>query len=207
MWFFKKKVTSDTKNQLDPHFISLLKTFKPVALVNKEQTKAIIQVKDLTKKYFINRRFKNVLSNVNFTINQGEQVAILGANGAGKTTLLEILSGSVVPTSGKIYYDYDFKYSPQEQIGIQFQDATCPRGLKVFDIISFQNSINLNKISEVEIATLLKTFHLEHLLNRQASKLSGGQQQRLNVFLAVMSKPKILFLDELSTALDINAQL
>jgi ABC-2 type transport system ATP-binding protein len=147
------------------------------------------------------------LSKISFSVYEGEQVAILGTNGAGKTTLLEILSGSVVPSSGRIYYDYDFKYSPQERIGIQFQDASCPRGLKVFDIISFQNSINRYKISEADLAKLLKTFRLDQMLNKQAHKLSGGQQQRLNVFLAVMSDPKILFLDELSTALDINAQL
>jgi len=161
----------------------------------------------LSKTFYKISSKTRVLRGIDLNIYEGEHIGLLGSNGAGKTTLIEIVAGINKPSKGKIFYNFPFENTPQEQIGIQFQDATCPAGLTVFDIISFQNDINKEKIDSQDLYNLIKAFKLEELLAKKANKLSGGQQQRLNVFLAIMSNPKILFLDELSTALDIQMQL
>ena len=83
------------------------------------------------------------------------------------------------------------------------QDLAFPRGLTVKDFIDFQIMLSKNNISAEFLNEMLATFQLAEFLNYKVSKLSGGQQQRLNVLIAMMNKPKVLFLDEFTTGLDI----
>ncbi|MGL4647470.1 MAG: ABC transporter ATP-binding protein [Mycoplasmoidaceae bacterium] len=165
----------------------------------------LIEFQNVTKEFGNSKKKKfRAVDNLSFAFYEGENVAFLGANGAGKTTTIEMIAGISKPTKGKILYLYDYVYSFQEGIGIQFQDSSYPIGLHVKNIIEFMiDSYNID-ITEEESFEVVKSFGLESLYNKPANMLSGGQQQRLNILLALLHKPKIVFLDELSTGLDIH---
>ena len=154
----------------------------------------------------VKKTFKHVeaLKEVDIEINPHERVAIVGPNGAGKTTLIESMIGLTSIDSGKISFDFKYKDSPLEKIGVQFQDATYPLGLTVQDIIDFFIDVAIEKISKEELAETIKVFQMDDFLINPASSLSGGQKQKLNVLLSIISHPEILILDELTTGLDIK---
>ncbi len=172
--------------------------------ISKINHKKVIEVKNLYKSFGNGENKKVVLNNINLDIYEGENIALLGGNGAGKTTLVEILAGLNKPTSGKINYLFDYKKSFQEKIGIQFQDSSYPPAISVKEVIKFMINIYGSKMNKDELNALIKIFGIDEYYKKRASKLSGGQQQRLNVLLALIHKPHIIFLDELSTGLDIS---
>lgn len=202
----QKQVNTELLQQkVDPNFVKLLKTFKCFQPTPHDKD-PVIKITGLRKTYTNLFRRTEVLKGIDLTIYHNDRIALLGANGAGKTTLLEIICGIEKLTEGKIEYLYPYTKTPQEKIGIQFQDASCPYGFSVYDLIKIQNSIIVNPLSDKDIAHLIEIFKLKPLLSKNAAKLSGGQKQRLNVALCFMANPSILFLDELSTALDIDMQ-
>ena len=162
----------------------------------------IIEVKDLVKK-FGNKVANNKIS---FDVYKGERLGIIGANGAGKTTLVEQLIGVSKPTKGEIKYNFKYVKTPQERMGMQFQDSSYPEGLTVKDIIDFSLEIYGSQLKKSELMDMLKKFQIEDFYKAKAKGLSGGQQQKLNVFLAIIHKPEIVILDEISTGLDISAR-
>ncbi|MGL5205392.1 MAG: ABC transporter ATP-binding protein, partial [Metamycoplasmataceae bacterium] len=173
----------------------------------KGEKKVLIDVVNLRKDFGkLNKRknAKTVLKDITFKIREGEALGILGANGAGKTTLVEILAGLNKQTSGEINYLFDYKKSYLEEVGIQFQESSYPPGLSVREIIAFVIEIYGTKIDDNELNALIHIFGINEFYKKQASSLSGGQQQRLNALLALIHKPKVLFLDEISTGLDIT---
>lgn len=167
---------------------------------NSSNKKSLIQTKELTKKY----KELTVINKLNINFYDGENVAVLGGNGAGKTTLMEMIAGLNKPTSGSIDYKYDYKNSFLEKIGIQFQDSSFPRGIKVKRVVKFVNDIYETNISKSELNAMLEIFGINKFYNKNASSLSGGQNQRLNCLLSILHKPSIIILDELSTGLDIT---
>ncbi len=169
--------------------------------------KPLIEIKDLSVIFKDKKGKKYAVNNINFDINPLENIAFIGANGAGKTTCVETIAGINNPTKGKISYNYNYKKSFQEGIGIQFQDSSYPKGVTVKNVIDFlKNAYKLDKnhMSDEEFDYLLTIFRIKEFYRVDAKKLSGGQQQRLNVLLSLMHKPKVLFLDELVTGLDIQ---
>lgn len=177
------------------------KTYNEKFIINNNaQNKSLVEIKDLTKKY----KNLTVIKNLNINFYEGENVAVLGGNGAGKTTLMEMIAGLNKPTSGSIEYKYDFKNSFLEKIGIQFQDSSFPKGIKVKRVIKFVNDIYGTNISKRELDAMLQIFGINEFYNKNASSLSGGQSQRLNCLLSILHKPSIIILDELSTGLDIT---
>ncbi|MDK2820010.1 MAG: ABC transporter ATP-binding protein [Mycoplasmataceae bacterium] len=160
----------------------------------------LIDVKNLRKDF----GNKTVLHDITFQIRDGESIGILGGNGAGKTTMVEILAGLNKKTSGEIDYLFEYKKSYLEEIGIQFQDSSYPPGLSVKEIIKFVLEIYGTKIESSELNALIRIFGINEYYTKHVSSLSGGQQQRLNALLALIHKPKVLFLDEISTGLDIT---
>jgi len=164
--------------------------------------KKIIEIKNLTKSF--GKKIAN--DNISFDIYEGERIAIVGGNGAGKTTLVEQIIGTSIPTSGEIVYNFDYKKSPQEEMGMQFQESSYPEGLTVKDIIEFSLQIYNYKGGQKEIHSLIEKFQVTPFINEKAKSLSGGQQQKLNVLLAITHNPKIVILDEISTGLDISAR-
>ncbi len=171
-----------------------------------ENLKPMIRVDGLTKIFGKNQKKNIAVDNLNFTFYDGQKIAFLGANGAGKTTTIEMIAGITKPTSGSINFLYDYVNTYQETIGIQFQDSIYPMGIKVRDVINFILEVYNIKMSKDEIMNIVQSFDLTHLYKKNARSLSGGQQQRLNILLSLVHKPKYVFLDELSTGLDISVR-
>ena len=164
--------------------------------------KKIIEVKNLNKSF--NHQKNHVLKNLSIDFYEGENVAILGGNGAGKTTFVEILAGINKPDSGDLKYNFKFKNTFQEKIGIQFQDSNYPKGISVKSVINFILEIFKSELSQDEINGLINIFGIDEFYYKKAASLSGGQSQRLNCLLSIIHKPNFLILDELSTGLDVT---
>lgn len=171
---------------------------------NDDNNKYILKIHNVTKKF--NNKGGEIIANdnISFEIKKNKNIAILGANGCGKTTLVEQIVGLSKPNSGYFEYNLKFEKSFHETIGIQFQDSTYPVGLKCSDIINFVKDIYSINIEQKELDEILDNFGVRDFYNKNASSLSGGQQQRLNLLLSIIHKPQLLFLDELSTGLDIK---
>lgn len=163
----------------------------------KEGLKQLIHVDNIYKNF----HKKEILKGVNFTINENEHLIILGSNGAGKTVLVETIAGLIKPTSGKIQYNFD-STDLNQQIGVQFQAIDFPSNLTPHDVIQFNIDLFKINIEKTELNELIVAFKIDRFINQKCSKLSGGQKQRLNVLLALINKPKVVFLDEFSTGLD-----
>lgn len=164
-----------------------------------------IVIKNLTKKY------DDVIAvnNINLEIKDNELFALLGVNGAGKTTLIKMLSTLLKPTSGEAYIN-ELSINKDEDkikeiIDISMQETAIGRKLTVEENIIFYSELNgLSKEEIDEMKTYLYTvFSLDKVKNKQASKLSGGWQRKLSIALALISKPKVLFLDEPTLGLDV----
>ncbi|TPR53702.1 ABC transporter ATP-binding protein [Metamycoplasma neophronis] len=170
----------------------------------------IIDIKNVIKEFKIRRKKFRAVDDLNLTIYRNQNIALLGSNGAGKTTTVEMIVGIQKPTKGKI--EYFFKGNNNEKdidsakIGIQFQDSSYPQGLTVKDVIVSMNKIYGNKMEPSELSDLIKIFGVNEFLYNKAASLSGGQHQRLNALLAIIHKPQLVILDELSTGLDIKVK-
>ncbi len=148
------------------------------------------------------------LENISLHINPGEIVSLVGANGAGKTTLLRAISGLGKPKSGKIVYDKKdiTNYSAQKKVlsGI----AQVPEGRGLFTVLNVEDNLLLGAYSrkDKQIRSDLEDIYrrfpiLEEKKEQYAGTLSGGQQQMVAVGRALMSRPKLLLLDEPSMGL------
>lgn len=163
----------------------------------------IVEVKELVKCY----RDIKAVDRVSFGIQEGEVFAMIGPNGAGKTTTIECIEGLKKPDSGSIEV---LGLDPQRDrkrlyklIGVQLQEASYPDRLKVWEICKLFSTFYEDVLPYEE---LLEKFELYKKRNTYISKLSGGQRQKLSIILALISKPKIIFLDELTTGLDPQAR-
>jgi len=164
--------------------------------------KTLIKVKNLTKKY------SNipVVNKINLVIKKGDAIALMGANGAGKTTLVEMICDLVKPTSGKIVYDLG-KGNFKRKIGIQFQENIYPPGIKVKDLVDFYKDVYKKVDTKIDMEALINKFDIRKLYKTDITRLSGGELQRVNILLAIINNPKVVFFDEISTGLDIQAKL
>ena len=152
-----------------------------------------------------NIKGKQILDNISFSIKDGERVAIVGGNGAGKTTLVAYILQLNKSYTGDVEYDFEYKKSPLEKVGVQFQDSVFPAGLTVRDIIEYFSKRGKDVDVKFE-KVLIKKMGIDEYIDVDSSKLSGGQSQKLNVLLALISKPKLLFMDELTTGLDVSSR-
>lgn len=156
----------------------------------------MVSVKNINKSY----KDKHVLHDINLDIKKGERVSIIGGNGSGKSTLVEIISKNRKANSGEV------KYSKNSIVGIQFQESVYPDGITVNSLINFYFNRYKIEMDQKAIEKLLDQFRLLEFRKKQVKQMSGGQQQRLNILLALIHKPNILILDELSTGLDIKVR-
>ncbi|MGL5246256.1 MAG: ATP-binding cassette domain-containing protein [Mycoplasmoidaceae bacterium] len=188
--------------------IKLLKINKPVEnlekfIIDNNKNNKIVEVKKISQIYKSFKSEKVIYENLSFDIHEGDRLALIGANGCGKTTIVELICGFKNATSGTIDYNFGVGVNPYKSIGVQFQDLSFPRNLTVKSVIDFVVKLDGTAIDEKELEQMLIIFSLNSLLDTKVHKLSGGQQQRLNVILSLLSKPKLLFLDEFTTGLDI----
>lgn len=161
--------------------------------------KRLIHIENLHKTFGKNE----VLKGIDFRINQGQHIALLGSNGAGKTVTIETIAGLIEPTSGSINYHFE-TVDLNKQIGIQFQAIDFPSNLTPWDVIKFNKELLKIEINDDELDEMITMFGIKPYIKKRCSKLSGGQKQRLNVLLSLLNKPKIIFLDEFSTGLDFS---
>ncbi|MBP5407989.1 MAG: ATP-binding cassette domain-containing protein [Bacilli bacterium] len=167
-----------------------------------------IEINDLRKEY------KDIVAvnNLNLEIEEGELFSLLGVNGAGKTTTIKMLATLLKPTSGKASIEgYDIIKDAdkvKEIVDISMQETAIARKLTVEENINFYGK--LSGLSDEELKEgkeeLYKDFGLDAVKKKRADKLSGGWQRKLSIALALISKPRILFLDEPTLGLDVIAR-
>ena len=147
----------------------------------------------------------NVLNHVNFSVEDGEIVSILGSSGSGKTTLLNIILGITQPDSGEIFFDtHDITKVSMENRGfnIVFQDYALFPNLNAYENIVYGLRNKPNISTRKEVQELIELLGLKEHLNKNIEQLSGGQKQRVALARTLVMKPKILLLDEPLSALD-----
>lgn len=155
---------------------------------------------------------KVALSDLNLTIPQGELFGLLGINGAGKTTTIKLLSGLLRPTSGTAsIYGFDILKEPQSAralLSCSPQESAVAPNLTVLENLELIAGIYGASGKEAKSAAweMLERFHMESIAKTQAKKLSGGWQRRLSIAMALISRPKLLFLDEPTLGLDVLAR-
>ena len=166
---------------------------------------AMLEVKDLQVYYGMIQAIKGI----SFEVNQGEVIALIGANGAGKTTILHTVTGLIAPKAGSIVFEgQDISKIPAHKI-VSMGMAHVPEGRRVFAQLSVYDNLKMgaytrkdkNEIEE-SLEMVYKRFpRLEERKNQMAGTLSGGEQQMLAMGRALMSKPKIILMDEPSMGL------
>ena len=146
---------------------------------------------------------KTAVKQVSFEVKGGEILAMIGPNGSGKTSTVECLEGLRIPTAGTITV---FGKNPltnrkeiYRQLGVQLQDVAYPEKIKVEELCMWFSSFYHEPANYQKLLTQLG---LESKKKRYVSKLSGGEKQRLSILLAMLPRPKLLILDELTTGLD-----
>ena len=167
-----------------------------------------IQTVGLTKKY------KDVIAvdQLNLQIKKGELVSLLGVNGAGKTTIVKMLSCLTKPTCGDAFLNgnsiTENAAAVKSSIAVSPQETAIARGLSVYENLALMCGVHGLKKDEqkVKISELIKQFGFEKIIHKKASRLSGGWQRRLSIAMALVSEPKILFLDEPTLGLDVLAR-
>ena len=157
----------------------------------------------------VNYGMINAVKSVNFEVNTGEIVALIGANGAGKSTILRTISGLVEPAEGSITYgEHDLLKLSAKKI-VETGISHVPEGRHVFKGLTVKENLELGAFLrndkdgiQEDLLAIYKRFPiLEERLNQDAATLSGGEQQMLAMGRALMSKPKLLLLDEPSMGL------
>jgi len=178
--------------------------------------KNILEVKDLCKTYVINKRQNNVLKNVNFTIADGEMVAVMGPSGSGKSTLLYAVSGMDSITAGEVHFcGKNIAKLPKKELaglrldemGFIFQQMYMLKNLTVLDNIilpacqSKKNTASRKeKVQSGE--DLMRKLGIIEIADNDINEVSGGQLQRACICRSMINKPKMIFADEPTGALN-----
>ena len=166
---------------------------------------AMLEVKDLQVYYGMIQAIKGI----SFEVNQGEVIALIGANGAGKTTILHTVTGLLAPKKGSVIFEgQDITKVPAHKI-VSMGMAHVPEGRRVFAQLSVFDNLKMGAYTrkdkteiEESLEMVYKRFpRLEERKNQMAGTLSGGEQQMLAMGRALMSKPKIILMDEPSMGL------
>ena len=164
-----------------------------------------IRIEGLTKKY----RDVTAVNGLSLCIKEGELFSLLGVNGAGKTTTVKMLSCLTSPTDGDAWLmGHSIVNQPREVksiIGVSPQETAVATGLSVKENLALMCGVHgLSKAeTQTKITELSGLLGLESVLGKRAGKLSGGYQRRLSIAMALVSDPKILFLDEPTLGLDV----
>ena len=175
-----------------------------------------LEVKDLCKTYITNKRQNNVLKNVNFTVEQGEMVAVMGPSGSGKSTLLYTVSGMDHATSGEVLFDgknianlsaKELAKLRLDEMGFIFQQMYMLKNLSVLDNILLpaihSKSNRLNRKEKVRTGQdLMRRLGIIEIADNDINEVSGGQLQRACICRSMINKPKMIFADEPTGALN-----
>ena len=160
------------------------------------------------------KRYKNLtaVNKLNLEIHQGELFSLLGVNGAGKTTTIKMLTCITKPTDGDAFIGgYSITKQPEQVkrlISVSPQETAVAPNLSVKENLELMCGIHgfSKEKSNAKIKELTEQFAVDSVLKRKAGKLSGGWQRRVSIAMALISEPKILFLDEPTLGLDVIAR-
>ncbi|MFN7003801.1 MAG: ABC transporter ATP-binding protein, partial [Roseinatronobacter sp.] len=153
------------------------------------------------------------VSDISFTLKEGEFLSLLGPSGCGKTTTLRMIAGFIIPTSGRITLDGEEISSPRSVVpperrsmSMIFQSYAIWPNMTVEQNVGFGLRMKRLPAKEIRarVADILDVVQLSHLARRYPSELSGGQQQRVALARAVAPQPKVMLLDEPLSNLDAN---
>ena len=176
----------------------------------------ILEVKDLCKTYIVNKRQNNVLKNVNFTVSEGEMIAIMGPSGSGKSTLLYAVSGMDSITAGEVKFcgknisemgEKELADLRLDEMGFIFQQMYMLKNLTVLDNIILP-AVQSNKNTETRKETalrgqdLMRKLGIIDIANNDINEVSGGQLQRACICRSMINRPAVLFADEPTGALN-----
>jgi len=183
--------------------------------------KKVLEVKDLCKSYIINKKQNNILRNVNFEVAEGEMVAVMGPSGSGKSTLLYTVSGMDDATAGTVTFNgrdisklkgNEIAEIRLEEMGFIFQQMYMLKNLTIFDNIvlpAFQSesvsSKSQRKEKEEYGKELMRKMGIVEIADNDINEVSGGQLQRACVCRSLINKPKMIFADEPTGALNKQA--
>ena len=171
----------------------------------------ILQAADLTKIYGSGENAVHALDGVNFSVEKGEFVAIVGTSGSGKSTLLHMLGGLDRPTSGSVTVDGKEIFSLKDEaltifrrrkIGFVFQNYNLVPVLNVYENIVLPIQLDGKEPDMPYIDSIIETLGLKSKLKNLPNNLSGGQQQRVAIARALAAKPAIILADEPTGNLD-----
>ena len=179
----------------------------------------VLEVKDLCKTYVINKRQNNVLKNVNFSVEEGEMVAVMGPSGSGKSTLLYAVSGMDAATGGTVLFDgrditklksKELAALRLDEMGFIFQQMYMMKNLTILDNIVLP-AVESKKTSETKKEKikrgeeLMRKLDIIEVADNDINEVSGGQLQRACICRSMINMPKVLFADEPTGALNRNA--
>ncbi|MBU5592312.1 ABC transporter ATP-binding protein [Clostridium sp. MSJ-4] len=163
----------------------------------------VIKVHNLYKSY----GDVQVVKDVSLTVKKGEVFGLLGANGAGKSTTIECILGTKNFDGGQVSI---LGMNPQKErkqlfqkVGVQFQESNYQDKITVKELCEITEVLYKNPLDCNE---LLEQFELQDKVKNLVSELSGGEKQRLFIILALIPNPEVVFLDELTTGLDVKAR-
>ena len=164
----------------------------------------IIQINNLNKSF----GSVNAVQNLSFRVKKGELFAFLGINGAGKSTTINIMCGQLSKDSGSVFIDKhdldkDMDYIKRE-LGVVFQSSVLDSALSVYDNLESRAALYgiTGMAFKNRLEELAKKLDFKDLLKRTVGKLSGGQRRRIDIARALFHKPKILILDDSTSAVD-----
>jgi ABC-2 type transport system ATP-binding protein len=144
------------------------------------------------------------VNGVSFSVPEGTCFGLLGPNGAGKTTTVEIIEGVTRATSGEVYYYGEIAGDRfRQETGIQFQNTALQDHITVLETLRMFRSLYDRR---ADLDHVIEQCSLRDLLDRDNRKLSGGQRQRLLLAVALVNRPRLVFLDEPTTGLDPQAR-
>ena len=176
----------------------------------------ILNVKDLCKTYILDKRQNNVLKNVNFTVSEGEMVAIMGPSGSGKSTLLYAVSGMDSATAGEVEFcgrniakmkEGELAELRLDEMGFIFQQMYMLKNLTVLDNIilpACQSKKNTESRKDIvqRGQDLMRKLGIIDIADNDINEVSGGQLQRACICRSMINNPKMIFADEPTGALN-----
>lgn len=172
---------------------------------------SILQTIDLKKYYGVQPNVTRALDGVNFSVENGEFVAIVGTSGSGKSTLLNMIGGLDTPTSGSVIVGRDnlsklnddqLTIFRRQRIGFIFQNYNLVPILSVYENIVLPVDLNGDRVDRAFLGNILDMLNLKGLEKKMPNQLSGGQQQRVAIARALITKPAIILADEPTGNLD-----
>jgi putative ABC transport system ATP-binding protein len=178
-----------------------------------DDMKTVLEVKNVGKVYGDKENAFAALANINFSVEEGEFVGIMGPSGAGKTTLMNVISTIDRATSGDIMIDNkevgkmdedNLALFRREKLGFIFQDYNLLDSLTVRENIALPLALTKMKHTEIDqrVEMLAAKFGIDHILDKYPYQTSGGQKQRCAATRAIATNPSIIFGDEPTGALD-----